>query len=110
MFDINYQTISLTRGDSAQLTVNLTDVDGTPYELHEGDTLTLTVKKSATDSTAVLSIMAAGNVFTFLPATTAGKPFGTYRYDIQLETAAGEVYTPIVSDFNLTEEVTWSAS
>lgn len=109
MFDIKYQTISLTRGDSAQLTVELAKADGTPYELQPGDVLTLTAKRDANDSEAVLQLTAVDGVFTFTPETTAGIPFGTYRYDVQLETAAGEVYTPIVSDFKLTEEVTWTS-
>ena len=75
-----------------------------------GDTLTLTVKRDANDSEAVLQLEAVDGVFIFAPSATDGLAFGKYRYDIQLETAAGEVYTPIVSDFKLTEEVTWSAS
>lgn len=110
MFDIKYQTISLTRGDSATLTVELVKANGKPYELQEGDELTLTVKKDANDAEAVIQLSAVDGVFTFAPSATDGLAFGKYRYDIQLETEAGEVYTPIVSDFNLTEEVTWSAS
>ena len=43
MFDIKYQTISLTRGDSATLTVELVKANGEPYELQEGNNHTLTV-------------------------------------------------------------------
>ena len=109
MFDIKDQTIILTRGDSARITVEL-EANDEPYEMQEGDTLTLTVKRDANDSEAVLQLEAVDGVFIFAPSATDGLAFGKYRYDIQLETAAGEVYTPIVSDFKLTEEVTWSAS
>lgn len=110
MFDIKYQTISLTRGDSARMTVELTKADGSAYEMQPGDVLTLTVKKDANDAEAVIQLSAVDCVFTFAPSATDGLAFGKYRYDIQLETEAGEVYTPIVSDFNLTEEITWDAS
>ena len=73
--------------------------------------LTLTIKKSTTDSAALVSKDAdAESVFTFAPTDTEGLAFGEYKYDVQLTTAQDEVYTVIpVSKFVLLEEVTWTA-
>jgi len=109
MFHVHNNCIQLTRGDSATLTVNLTNADGTPYEMAAGDVLELTVKKDANDPEAAISLTASDSTFAFLPETTEGMAFGAYRYDIQL-THGSEVYTPVVSTFTLTEEVTWSES
>ena len=109
MFHVHGNSIQLTRGDSATLTVNLTNADGTPYELVAGDVLEFTAKKDASDPEAAISLTASDGTFTFAPSDTDGLEFGAYRYDIQL-THGSEVYTPIVSTFTLTEEVTWSAS
>lgn len=102
MFFLNGTNIKLTRGDSATLSVAL---DG--YEMQDGDTLTLSVKVDPSKEGYLLQLTAEGMAFTFLPSSTAGLPFGAYRYDIELKTAAGEVYTVIpVSSFTLMEEVT----
>lgn len=102
MFQVNGTNVKLTRGDSATLAVTL---DG--YEPQEGDVLTLSAKTSVTADDYLFQLTAADNVFTFLPETTDGLKFGSYAYDIQLTTAAGEVYTVIpVSAFILMEEVT----
>ena len=112
MFSINGTNISLTRGDSATLSVDLTTQDGEAYELEAGDSLVLTVKRAATDESIVFQLTAdSQGTFTFLPSTTESAKFGNYRYDIQLTTSAGEVYTVIpVSGFTLLEEVTWAAA
>lgn len=102
MFYVNGTNIKLTRGDSASLSVSL---DG--YEMQDGDTLTLSVKVDPSKSEYLLQLTADGDAFAFLPETTAELPFGAYRYDIQLDTAAGEVYTVIpVSSFTILEEIT----
>lgn len=102
MFYVNGTNIKLTRGDSASLSVAL---DG--YEMQDGDTLTLSVKVDPNKTDYLLQLTAQDMAFTFLPETTAGLPFGAYRYDIQLETANGEVYTVIpVSSFTIMEEIT----
>lgn len=102
MFQVNGYNVKLTRGDNATLAVAL---DG--YETQEGDVLTLSAKSSVSATEYLFQLEAAGDVFTFLPETTAGLPFGSYVYDIQLTTSAGEVYTVIpVSAFVILEEVT----
>ena len=109
MFKVNGTNISLTRGDSATLHVDLTQ-GGAPYEMQVGDVLTMTVKKDPNDAEAVLTLTADSDcTFHFAPEDTEGLAFGGYKYDIQLTTGE-DVYTPIVATFNITEEVTWSES
>lgn len=102
MFFLNGTNIKITRGDSASLSVAL---DG--YEMQDGDTLTLSVKVDPSKTEYLLQLTAQDMAFTFLPETTAGLSFGAYRYDIQLTTSGGAVYTVIpVSSFTVMEEIT----
>lgn len=102
--------ISLTRGDTARLTVPITnEADGKEYAMQPGDTLTLTVKKSARDAEYMIQkVVHGGNAFHIAPQDTSHLAFGRYKYDVQLATAGGDVYTVAGPfNFNLTEEVTW---
>lgn len=94
--------ILLTRGDTAYLTVKL---DG--YEPLEGDTISFTVKKAISDTEPVLKLtIPIDEAFVFQPSDTAGLPYGKYYYDIQIDTAFGEVFTVVEkSPFRLKEEV-----
>lgn len=108
MLYIKGNTIKLTRGDTAYLTVPIKSALGEEYTLSSKDTLTLSVKET-TSSTEYLfqKILTGTNVFHIEPQDTASIPFGNYKYDIQLNTANGDVYTIIdVSTFTILEEVT----
>lgn len=110
MLKVSSNVISLTRGDSADISVPITnDLTGEEYTLAEGDRLTLTIKKRTTDATPLVQKTLTGsNSFHFSPTDTAGLNFGRYFYDVQLETEAGDVYTVIVpTEFRLLQEVTW---
>lgn len=110
MFNVKGTRITLTRGDSARLQVSLTnETDGTEYTLADGDVLAMTLKASAEDAASLFRITAdKDSTFSIHPADTNGLDFGTYVYDVQLTTAAGDVYTVIPpSTFNLEEEVSW---
>ena len=100
--------ISLTRGDSAWLTVPLTLEDtGEPYEMTAADTLTLSVKKTVKDvDFAFQKILVGSNTFHIEPKDTAGLDFGKYKYDVQLDTESGDVFTVIdTSTFEVLTEV-----
>ena len=104
----NSKKITLTRGDNAELFVSLSDETGAPYELQTGDILTFSMKRKIADDELVLEKeITSGNVFVFVPSDTANLSFGKYLYDIQLNTAGGEVYTVIPpSNFVVGEEIT----
>lgn len=106
--------IKLTRGDTAKLNVDVVygSNDGSigdPYEMTANDTLTLTVKRSTRDEEYIFQKVNKGSTrFQINPSDTTGKAFGKYKYDVQLTTSAGEVYTIIEPTvFEITQEVTY---
>lgn len=94
--------IHLTQGDSAHLNIEITNDDGTPYAIKEGDTLTMTVK--ATNGTLIFSkTVQAYESIILEPQDTINVGVGRYKYDIQLNTE-NQVYTIIpVSSFFIEE-------
>lgn len=108
MLYIEGTTIRMTRGDTVYLTVPLTSTTEA-YEMGSSDTLTLTVKKSERDAQHILQKVSTGNnQFHIEPADTASLAFGKYKYDVQLNTSDGDVYTVIPpSVFELLVEVTY---
>ena len=105
MLTIKGNDIHLTKGDSAYLNVEITNDDGTPYAIKEGDTLTITVK--ATNGTKIFSkTVQAYESIIIEPKDTIDAGVGRYKYDIQLNTE-NQVYTIIpVSSFFIEEGIT----
>ena len=102
-------TIKLTRGDTAALTVQiLDDVASEDYIMSSSDTLKFSVKKSVKDSEYTFQKVSVGlNKFVIEPADTKDMKFGKYIYDVQLETSSGGVSTIIEpSTFEILSEVT----
>ena len=102
--------IKVTRGDTPTYNVKLADASGEPYELQEGDALTFTVKASTkvSDPVLVQKVMTSetGPSFRLTEQDTA-LDYGTYRYDVELRTAAGDVLTVVKPDkLEITAEVT----
>lgn len=96
MLKVSGTTITMTRGDTAVLDVSLTDVTGAAYEMQAGDTLTITVRKTASESSDVLLTATSDNTSLCIrPQDTAGIQPGACSYDIQLNTAQGDVFTVI---------------
>lgn len=108
MLYVTGNTIKLTRGDTAYLTIPIKNAIGEDYEMSAGDVLVLSMKKRVTDTEYSLQKVVTGdNVFHILPEDTDGLKFGTYVYDVQLTTEGKDVYTLIpVSSFELLQEVT----
>lgn len=95
MFYVEDQAIYLTRGDNAEVSIDLTTEGGEAYDLGASDTLTLTVRKEPTATSAVIfakSVTGSG-VVTITPEDTQDAEVGQYSADIQLTTADGEVHT-----------------
>lgn len=100
--------IQLTRGDSAHLKVSVTKDNGEAYEIQNGDLLTLSIKKTVKDDTALLTKTIIGtDTFHIKPNDTSSLNFGKYKYDVQLTTKDEDVYTVIPpSTFEILAEVT----
>jgi hypothetical protein len=102
-------SIELTRGDTAYLNVEITDDTGkAEYAMQPGDTLTLSVKKQYTDAKpCIQKIITDGKLFHIEPSDTSGLEFGKYKYDVQLTTESGDVFTVIGPEtFEIKAEVT----
>lgn len=109
MLYIEGSTIKLTRGDTAYLSIPITNtVTGNSYDIADGDILEFSVKKYTSDKIKLISKKIIGqNTFHILPEDTNQLPFGKYVYDVQLTTVFGDIYTVIeASTFELMEEVT----
>lgn len=108
MLYISGNTIRLTRGDTAYLTIPITSDTDEPYEMKDTDTLTLSVKRRIADTEYCFQKVSTGNnIFHIEPNDTKHLKFGSYKYDIQLENMDGDVYTVVpVSDFEILQEVT----
>ncbi len=109
MLEVTGNDISLTRGDTARLTVTITNIcDDGLYVPSPDDVFKLTVKESVYDSNSVFQKVSTGNpIFKIDPIDTKELDFRRYVYDIELETKNGEVYTIVpYSGFRVTKEVT----
>lgn len=82
------------------------EVEG--YDVKEGDTVTLTVRKSISDVEPKLAItVPIDTCIVILPEHTKSWDYGKYYYDIQINTVNQEVFTVIEkSPLRITEEVT----
>lgn len=109
MLYIDDKTIKLTRGDTARLTVPIVNLaNNGEYTMESGDILYFTVKKTAKDTDFLFQKSVTGsNSIHIRPEDTANLSFGKYKYDVQLTTATGDVYTVIEpSAFEVMEEIT----
>lgn len=110
MLYIEDNRIRLTRGDTAILKVEIRNgVSGESYPMRPDDTLTLTVKQTVRDCTPVLRKRVTGTgQFHIEPEDTACLAFRRYKYDVELKTAAGDVFTVIgPAAFEILPEVTY---
>ena len=112
MTEVKKNTIIMTRGDTVVLSIEITDIDGSPYVPAEGDTLRFAMKKNYTDVEPVLvkSIPIDTMELVLEPADTKNLGFGQvnghYKYDVELTTSEGSVNTVIPrGDIIILEEV-----
>ena len=106
----NDNSIELTRGDSAYIRVPifLNNGEGDEYFLDPLDKLIFSLKKSISDTEYAFQKKLTGdNVFHIEPKDTKDLEYGSYRYDVELITKTGDVFTVIPpTSFKLTSEVT----
>lgn len=108
----NNNEISLTRGDTAFIQVPIERVvngEVSPYEVQESDTLFFSVKEDFDSPSYLFQKKLVGtNKFKIDPVDTKAASFNKrYKYDVQLCTATGDVYTVIPpATFKILPEVT----
>ena len=102
-------TVRLTRGDTARLTVLLKKKDtNEEYLMKTTDKLTLSIKKNVKEKTPLVQKTVIGaNAIHIEPLDTNDLEFGKYKYDVELVTAEGDVYTVVEpTTFEVLEGVT----
>jgi hypothetical protein len=108
MLRVKNNEIYLTRGDTASFTLDIVDDTGAKYEITDDDQVLFTVKRSTSDTAVILQKAVVDKTITIKPAETAGLPYGTYYYDVQLSRPDGFVATVITpTPFIICEEVTF---
>lgn len=108
MFKVDNNNISMIRGDSGVFIITITDTNGTPVELTDGDGLTFTLRRTPRSPTIVLQKTITDGTLTINPSDTQDMPFGSYVYDVELKRADGYTDTIIPPhEFCILEEVTY---
>lgn len=107
MFRIVNNNISIIRGDSATITLSVTDAEGNPYTIKSTDSITMMVRKTPT-SKVVLTKTFTDAVLKIDPVDTSSLACGSYVYDVQLVHQDGWTDTIIpVHQFTILPEVTY---
>ena len=108
-YSISGTTITLTRGDTLRIKVDITEKDGsTPYVPSSGDKIRFAMKSKYSDQVPLLikDIPIDTMELVLDPEDTKKLEFGKYVYDIQLTKEDGQVDTFITkSIIKITEEV-----
>lgn len=106
--------ISVYRGDTASITVTITDSDDAAFDL-TGYTVKLTVKNSDTDNdahavigpiTATVATPASGVGVFALSITNTNVVAKVYSYDVQINDGSTDKKTVTKSTFTVTQDVT----
>lgn len=85
MLNIDGKNIHLTRGDSATLSLEVTDQEGNPYTPQEGDEFIFTVKNNELVVPYELTKKFNSDLDIFISSEESLKfNFGVYLYDIKL--------------------------
>ena len=107
MFRVVNNNISIIRGDSATITLTVTDANGDPYVILPTDSVTMMVRQTPT-SEVVMSKTFTDATLSIAPADTSSLPCGNYVYDVQLVHEDGWTDTIIpVHQFVVLPEVTY---
>lgn len=107
MFRVVNNNISIIRGDSATITLSVTDANGDPYTILPTDSVTMMVRQTPT-SEAVISKTFTDDTLNIAPADTSSLACGTYVYDVQLVHEDGWTDTIIpVHQLTILPEVTY---
>ena len=97
MLKVSRNRITLTRGDTAYLKLNITDESDNAYELSEGDIIFFRIAEYGTSGRLLFEKTVNIETLTLelKPEDTAGLEFRTYRYEVEVVTEAGEHFTVI---------------
>lgn len=112
MLKISGNKISLTRGDSAYITLTIETNNGT-YTLEDGDEVRVQVRDVPNTGELMfdgeVEVLNNEIIWHIYPRQTSGLEVKTYYWDAQLQTSNGDIFTFIPSSpFKLLDEVTFN--
>ena len=97
MVGINGSTISLTRGDTLDASLEIIYRDGSPYTVQEGDVIRFALKRRYSDREPVIRKEIPADTLSFRLESSETKmlraAWAPYVYDIQLTSSDGSVDT-----------------
>ena len=105
--------LTITRGDTGAIRVAVSDAEGEPVPLEDGDMIELTVRERLGASGKLLykkvtEFVGGEALITIYPEDTSNLEFRIYVYDVQLTRANGQVKTIVKpSKFVVGNEVTY---
>lgn len=103
MFKVKNGIIYHTRGDTATLSIQLTNTSG---EEITGYTAKLSVKKRFNDESYLFQVDIENGSANISHEQTQSLPYGDYVYDIEVHTTDGEVSTIGPNEYHLLPDVT----
>lgn len=106
------QKITIVRGTTNSFAIAIVDEEGEAYVLESGEVLRFGIKARAEDAQYIVEkeMTTANNdgeyEFTITVSDTANLPFGTYAYDVGLQ--SGNAYYNVIpaSDFVVAKNIT----
>lgn len=89
-----YEVIEMTRSDYAEFGCVIKDDDGQPYEMQDGDSITMTVRREPKMNSEILfSVTSETDTIIIQHDDTADLEVGEYSADVQLMLADGRRFT-----------------
>lgn len=110
MLKIRKYDIQLTRGDSAYITLGITDNSGAPIEITGNDVIRCQVREAPNGGTVIFSGVIERDdeiVWHIRPVDTAAVAAKDYYWDAEIEFSNGDIFSFVpVSKFTVLPEVT----
>lgn len=107
-FFVKNNNIKITRGDSAQMKLTIRENSNRIYD-YSNDLVEFTVKKTTKTSAVIFKKTITTPLIDIEPSDTENLSYGIYKYDVQVITPDGKVYTVIgPCDFEVSDEVNFN--
>lgn len=108
MLNCQNNTITMTRGDTAVLKLDIIDEQGIPYVPTNSDVVLFTLKRNVMEKDVIFQKSMVDGKIIIHPQDTAHLDYGSYFYDVELTKENGFVATVIPPHrLIIAEEVTW---
>lgn len=106
-YSVNNNVISMTRGDTCKIKIEIFDYFGEPYIPDSDDKIRFAMGKKYNEEPLIRKDIDPSSMLLIInPEDTKQLSFGSYVYDMELTTKSGEVDTFIPKgSFIITEEV-----